>query len=50
VIAVADVADITGVVLPLVITPGASLALTVAGAVAQVNRRRLRRGPAPDRS
>jgi threonine/homoserine/homoserine lactone efflux protein len=33
VIAVADVADITGVVLPLVITPGASFALTVAGAV-----------------
>jgi threonine/homoserine/homoserine lactone efflux protein len=33
VITVADVADITGVVLPLVITPGASFALTVAGAV-----------------
>ena len=32
-ITVADVADITGVVLPLVITPGASFALTVAGAV-----------------
>jgi threonine/homoserine/homoserine lactone efflux protein len=33
VITVADVADIAGVVLPLVITPGASFALTVAGAV-----------------
>jgi threonine/homoserine/homoserine lactone efflux protein len=33
VITVADVADITGVVLPLVITPGASFALTVSGAV-----------------
>jgi threonine/homoserine/homoserine lactone efflux protein len=33
VITVADVADITGVVLPLVIAPGASFALTVAGAV-----------------
>jgi threonine/homoserine/homoserine lactone efflux protein len=33
VITVADVADITGVVLPIVITPGASFALTVAGAV-----------------
>jgi threonine/homoserine/homoserine lactone efflux protein len=33
VITVADVADITGVVLPLVITPGASFALTVTGAV-----------------
>jgi threonine/homoserine/homoserine lactone efflux protein len=32
-ITVADVADIAGVVLPLVITPGASFALTVAGAV-----------------
>ena len=32
-ITAADVADITGVVLPLVITPGASFALTVAGAV-----------------
>ena len=32
-ITVADLADITGVVLPLVITPGASFALTVAGAV-----------------
>ena len=32
-ITVADVADITGVVLPLVITPGASFALTVSGAV-----------------
>ena len=32
-ITVADVADITVVVLPLVITPGASFALTVAGAV-----------------
>jgi threonine/homoserine/homoserine lactone efflux protein len=33
VITVAGVADITGVVLPLVITPGASFALTVSGAV-----------------
>jgi threonine/homoserine/homoserine lactone efflux protein len=32
VITAADVADITGVVLPLVIAPGASFALTVAGA------------------
>ena len=32
-ITVADVADIAGVVLPLVITPGASFALTIAGAV-----------------
>jgi threonine/homoserine/homoserine lactone efflux protein len=33
VITPADVADIAGVVLPLVVTPGASFALTVAGAV-----------------
>jgi threonine/homoserine/homoserine lactone efflux protein len=33
VITAADFADITGVVLPLVITPGASFALTVAGSV-----------------
>jgi threonine/homoserine/homoserine lactone efflux protein len=33
VITAADVADIAGVVLPLVVTPGASFALTVAGAV-----------------
>jgi threonine/homoserine/homoserine lactone efflux protein len=32
-ITAADVADIAGVVLPLVVTPGASFALTVAGAV-----------------
>ena len=32
-ISAADVADITAVVLPLVITPGASFALTVSGAV-----------------